>query len=85
MSSRSKKLTALEALKLIFDNDSEIEEEVSEDEDHIEVNSESDDSDNELNEETDIHIPPSKTYTSKSGQIQWSSSPNVHQAKLRVN
>jgi len=50
MSSRKKKVTALEALELIFVHDSEIEEDVSQDEDGIEVNSESDDSDYETND-----------------------------------
>ncbi|XP_028681576.2 piggyBac transposable element-derived protein 4-like [Erpetoichthys calabaricus] len=82
MSSRSKQVTALEALGLIFDHDSKIEEDVSEDEDHLEVNSESNDSDYEPYEETANNIPPSKTFTSKNGEIQWSSSPNIRQAKL---
>lgn len=43
--------------KPIFDHDSEIEEDVSEDEDVLEVNSESDD---EENEETAIPIPYKK-------------------------
>lgn len=56
-------MTALEALELIFDHDSEIDEDVSEDEDHLGVNFESGDSDYEPNEETVTHIPPSKTFT----------------------
>lgn len=63
VSSRGKKMTALEALELIFDHDSEIDEDVSEDEDHLGVNFESGDSDYEPNEETVTHIPPSKTFT----------------------
>ena len=76
MSSRSKRLTALEARELISDHDNEIEENVSEDEDHLKVNSESDESDYEPNEETVIYIPLSKTFTSINGEIQWSSSSN---------
>lgn len=41
MSSRSKKFTVQEALEIIFDADSEIEEGVSEDEDYIKQNTES--------------------------------------------
>ena len=62
MSSRNKKVTALEALELIFDHDSEIEEVVSEYEDSIEANSEFDDSDYETNDENAIYITPSKTF-----------------------
>lgn len=63
-------------------HDSEIEEDVSEEEDHHEVNSESDDSDYETNEETAIHSPQNKTFTSKHCEILWSSSQNICQAKL---
>lgn len=45
MSSRSKLVRAPVALELIFDYDSEIQEDVSEYEEHLKVNSESDDSD----------------------------------------
>ncbi|XP_027874871.1 piggyBac transposable element-derived protein 4-like [Xiphophorus couchianus] len=81
MSSRKKKMTALEALELLVDHDSEIEEEVSEAEDSIEVNSESDDSDYEAIDENDVHVSRSKTFMSKNGEIQWSSSPTKHLGK----
>ena len=82
MSSRSKMMTHQRALEFIFDHDSEIEEDVSEDEDHLELNSDSNDSDFEPDEGIAIPIPPSKTFTLKNGKIQWSSSPNMRQAKL---
>lgn len=75
-------MTSGEALELIFDHDSEIEEDVSKDEDHVDVNSKSDDCDYEPNEEAAIHIPPRKAFASKNGEIQWSSSPNMTEAKL---
>lgn len=71
MSSINKQMTAHKALELIFDHNNEIKEDVSEDEDHLEANSVSDDSDYEPNEEASIHIPPSKAFTSKNGEIQW--------------
>ncbi len=82
MSSRSKMMTVQKALEVIFDHDSEIEEDVSEDEDYLELNSDSNDSDFEPDEGIAIPIPPSKTFMSKNGEIQWSSSPNMRQAKL---
>ncbi|XP_076608401.1 LOW QUALITY PROTEIN: uncharacterized protein LOC143333911 [Chaetodon auriga] len=82
MCSRSKNITVQEALEVILDRDSEIEEDVSEDEDYLELNSDSNDSDFEPDEGNTIPIPPSKTFMSKNGEIQWSSSPNMRQAKL---
>ena len=82
MSSRSKWLTVQEARDFITDHDSEIEEDVSEDEDDLELNSDSNESDFEPDEGIAIPIPPSKTFMSKHGEIQWSSSPNMSQAKL---
>lgn len=82
MSSRSKRFTVQEALEIIFDRDSEVEEDVSEDEDHSELNSDSHDSDSESDEEIAIPLPPSQTFMSKNGEMQWSSSPNMCQAKL---
>ncbi|XP_029907418.1 piggyBac transposable element-derived protein 4-like [Myripristis murdjan] len=75
-------MTVQEALEVIIDHDSEIEEDVSEDEDHLEINSDSNDSDFEPDVGIAIPIPPSETYMSKNGEIQWSSSPNKRQAKL---
>ncbi|XP_060786554.1 piggyBac transposable element-derived protein 3-like [Neoarius graeffei] len=77
-------MTDLEALKLILDHDSEVEENISEDEDHVDVNSESDDSDSEPCKETTMNISQRKTFTSKNGEIQWFSSPNPHQQKRSV-
>ena len=82
MSSRSKWMTVQEARAFITDHDSEIEEDVSEDEDDLELNSDSNESDFEPDEGIAIPIPPSKTFMSKHGEIQWSSSPNMSQAKL---
>lgn len=82
MSSKNKNMTALEALELIFDHDSEIEEDVSEAGNSIEVNSESEDSDCEPKDGNASHISPSKTFTSKYCEIQLSSSPSKHQGKL---
>lgn len=67
ISSRSKQLTALEALELNCDYRGRdlSEENTSEVESYLEVNSESDDFDYEPNEETAIHIPQSKTIASK--------------------
>ena len=70
MSSRSKRMTVQEALEVIIDHDSEMEEDVSEDEDHLELNSDSNDSDFEPDEGIAIPIPPSKTFMSKNGEIQ---------------
>ncbi len=55
---------------------------MSEDEDYLELNSDSNDSDFEPDEGIAIPIPPSKTFMSKNGEIQWFSSPNMRQAKL---
>ena len=82
MSSRSKWMTVQEARAFITDHDSEIEEDVSEDKDDLEPNSDSNESDFEPDEGIAIPIPPSKTFMSKHGEIQWSSSPNMRQAKL---
>ena len=81
MSHTSEERTALGYLEHILDyNDSEIEDNVSEDEDHLEVNSDDEDSDYEPDEET--AIPPTETFMSKNLEIQWSLSPNRHQATL---
>lgn len=61
MSSINKQMTAL----FSFDRDSEIEEDMSETEDHLEVNSESEDSNYETNEEAAIYIHPKKAFPSK--------------------
>ena len=73
-------MTVQEARDFITDHDSEIEEDVSEDD--LELNSDSNESDFEPDEGIAIPIPPSKTFMSKHGEIQWSSSPNMSQAKL---
>lgn len=67
---------------MIFDADSEIEDDASEDEDNVQQNSESDDSDVEQDEEIAFPVPPNQTFMSKNGEIKWSSSPNTRQAKL---
>ncbi|KAL7850549.1 hypothetical protein SRHO_G00198980 [Serrasalmus rhombeus] len=60
-------MTVQEALEVIIDHDSETEEGVSEDEDYLELNSDSSDSDFEPDEGIAIPIPPSKTFVSKNG------------------
>ncbi|XP_034065557.1 piggyBac transposable element-derived protein 4-like [Gymnodraco acuticeps] len=81
MSNASEERTALGYMEYILeeDHDSEIEENVSEDEDYLEVNDEDYDYD-QSNEETDIR--PDATFMSKNCEIQWSSSPNGRQATL---
>ena len=75
-------MTVQQARDFVIDHDSEIEEEVSEDEDDLELNSDSNDSDFEPDEGIAIPIPPSKTFMSKNGEIQWSSSPNIRQTRM---
>ena len=70
-----------EALELFFNHTSESEEDVSE-EDHLEIHSDLEDSDNEPSAEDEIPVPPRKTFISKNGEIQWSSTPNTCQATL---
>lgn len=47
------------------------------------LNSDSNDSDLEPVEGIAIPVPPSKTFMSKHSAIYWSSSKNMHQAKLQ--
>lgn len=54
---------------------------MSEDEDHLELNHDSNDSDFEPHKRIDIPVPPSKIFMSKNGEMQWSSSQNMHRAK----
>lgn len=72
---------AMAALEFILDHDSEVEEDVSEAEDHVEVNSASDDSDYEPDQEITIPAPPTKTLMSKNEEIQWSSTPKCASGK----
>ncbi|XP_033943723.1 piggyBac transposable element-derived protein 4-like [Pseudochaenichthys georgianus] len=83
MSNASEERTALGYMEYILeeDHDSEIEENVSEDEDYLEVNDEDEDSDYDQSDE-EIDIRPDETFMSKNGKIQWSSSPNGRQATL---
>lgn len=84
MSSRSKKFTA-QALEIIFNADSDMEEDVSEDEDNIELNSKSNDSDFEPEEGIDVPVPPSQTFISKNDEIKWSSSTTVCKKHKKVS
>lgn len=70
-------MTAQEAMGLLFDCDSEIEEDVSEAEDSIKVDSESDSS-YEPNGEIANHISPSKTFMPKNCEMQFSSPSKQH-------
>lgn len=55
---QKKQLIDLEALELIIE-----EEDASQDDDHLKINSESDDSDYKPKEKNAIHISPSKAIT----------------------
>ena len=60
-------MTVQEARDFITNHDSEIEEDVSEDEDDLELNSDSNEYDFVPDEGIAIPIPPSKTFMPKHG------------------
>lgn len=76
----NKILSVSEVLESLFDNDNEIEEEVSETEDNVEVNSDHEDSSSD--EEETSSQPESEVFMSKNGNIEWSPSPHESQGRV---
>lgn len=81
-SNMSRKMKVQEAMEYILDQDSDLDEDVSESEDNLEINS---DHDAKLSDDEGIISPSStlrKTFILKNDQIEQSSSPNMRQGTI---
>lgn len=81
-----KRFTVSEVLEQLFDSESDIEENVSETEDCVEEDPDSEGFSSDENESVDPPVvsQPTDTVTSKNGKITWSLSPRQQQGRLNA-